>query len=237
MNQVDIHTHSIASGHGSSCTIADMAKQAYSVGLSLLGITDHGPATLRSGRSSYFRSLGMMAPRKRCGVELLYGVELNILDYKGTVDLDSETLSCLDYAIASIHSKNLKPGSRAENTEAYINAMKNPFVKMIGHCDDAKYDLDYKALVEAAKDNKILLEINNSSLSPEGYRGDVTDNYNQLLKWCKEYGMPIILSSDSHGTSHIGDIKYAEKFALDFGYPADLIFNYNYYKVKHFLLK
>lgn len=236
MNQLDIHTHTIASGHGTSCTIADMAKAAYSKGLSLLGITDHGPATMCSCKPSYFRSLAM-APKKRCGVELLYGVELNILDYEGSVDLDSDTLSVLDYAIASIHPKNLKPGSRSENTNAYIAAMKNPLVKMIGHCDDTKYNVDYEALVQAAKENKILLEINNSSLSPNGYRGDTTQNNLELLKWCKKYGMPIVLSSDSHGTEHIGDIEYAEKFAIDFGYPADLIFNYNYHKFKEFICR
>ena len=53
----DIHTHSIASGHGTSCTISDMAKEASRKGLKLLGISDHGPGTLASGTSSYFRSL------------------------------------------------------------------------------------------------------------------------------------------------------------------------------------
>ena len=37
----DIHTHSIASGHGTSCTISDMAKEASRKGLKLLGISDH----------------------------------------------------------------------------------------------------------------------------------------------------------------------------------------------------
>ncbi len=53
----DIHTHSIASGHGTNCTISDMAKEAGRKGLKLLGISDHGPGTLVSGTSSYFRSL------------------------------------------------------------------------------------------------------------------------------------------------------------------------------------
>ena len=39
----DIHTHSIASGHGTTCTISDMAKAASKKGLKLLGISDHGP--------------------------------------------------------------------------------------------------------------------------------------------------------------------------------------------------
>ncbi len=51
----DIHTHSIASGHGTSCTISDMAKAASKKGLKLLGITDHGPGTLAAGTSSYFQ--------------------------------------------------------------------------------------------------------------------------------------------------------------------------------------
>ena len=65
----DIHTHSIASGHGTSCTISDMAKEASRNGLKLLGISDHGPGTLASGTSSYFRSLPF-CPRKRFGIEL-----------------------------------------------------------------------------------------------------------------------------------------------------------------------
>ena len=42
----DVHTHSIASGHGTTCTVSDMAKAASGKGLKLLGITDHGPGTL-----------------------------------------------------------------------------------------------------------------------------------------------------------------------------------------------
>ena len=42
----DMHTHSIASGHGTECTITNMARAAAGKGLRLLGITDHGPGTL-----------------------------------------------------------------------------------------------------------------------------------------------------------------------------------------------
>lgn len=45
----DVHTHSIASGHGTTCTVSDMAKAASKKGLKLLGITDHGPGTLAAG--------------------------------------------------------------------------------------------------------------------------------------------------------------------------------------------
>ena len=104
----DMHTHSIASGHGTECTITNMARAAAEKGLRLLGITDHGPGTLAAGTSSYFRSL-TYSPKKHFGVDLLYGIELNILDRKGTVDLDQELLCKLDYAIASMHTWNYRP--------------------------------------------------------------------------------------------------------------------------------
>ena len=106
----DIHTHSIASGHGTSATISNMAKAASRRGLRLLGITDHGPATLAAGTPSYFRSL-TYSPRKRFGLELLYGAELNILDTDGRLDLEDSLLDRLDYAIASMHSQNYKSGT------------------------------------------------------------------------------------------------------------------------------
>lgn len=165
----DIHTHSIASGHGTICTISDMAKAASSKGLKLLGITDHGPATLAAGTSSYFRSL-TYSPRKRFNVELLYGIELNILDVNGKVDLEQELLEKLDYAIASMHLQNFRPAGREENTQAFLNVMKNPVVKILGHIDNTQYELDYDAIIKAAGENGVIPEINEASLAPYGYR-------------------------------------------------------------------
>ena len=103
-------------------------------------------------------------------VPLLFGAELNILDTKGGVDLERSTLKQMDLAIASMHIPCYKPGSREENTEAVINVMKNPYVNIIGHPDDVRYPLDYLAVVQAAKEFGVLLELNNSSLSPVSYR-------------------------------------------------------------------
>ena len=50
--EFDIHTHSIASGHGTCATMTDMAKAANAAGLKMLGISDHGPKTLGGGRIS-----------------------------------------------------------------------------------------------------------------------------------------------------------------------------------------
>lgn len=234
MFEFDPHTHSIASGHASSSTITDMAKKAASLRLKMLGITDHGPATLCAGRPSYFRSL-TFAPKKRFGIEILYGVELNILNRDGSTDLASEILKDLDYAIASMHPQNFKPGTAQYNTDAYINAMKSPYVKIIGHCDDTKYPVDYETLTKAAKQYHVLLEINNSSLSPDGYRGDTKANASRILDCCLRHSHPVILSSDSHGTGHIGDFRYASSLIEETGFPKELILNYSLDAFKAFL--
>ena len=52
--EFDIHTHTIASGHGSAATITDMVKTARTQHLNMLGISDHGPATLGGGKPAYF---------------------------------------------------------------------------------------------------------------------------------------------------------------------------------------
>lgn len=222
MNFFDIHTHSISSGHGTSCTITDMAKAAASRNLSLLGISDHGPATPCAGTASYFRSLAM-APQRRCGVELRYGVELNILDDNGRVDLEDEIIKNLDYAIVSIHPKNFRPGSLQSNTSAYCNALKHPKVLLIGHCDDPRYPVDYEELAKAAEFYHVYFEINNSSLSPNGYRGDVRPNYRRMLEVCCKRKLPVVLSSDSHGKEGVGDFRYAEEFLREEGIGEEMI--------------
>ncbi len=230
----DMHTHSIASGHATSCTISYMAKSAAAKGLKLLGITDHGPATLASGTASYFRSL-TFSPKKRFGVDLFYGAELNILDPAGHVDLEDDLLSKLDYAIASMHVQNYRPGTCEENTLAYINAMRNPHIKILGHCDDPRYPVDYEALASSAKENAVVFEINEASLAPYGYRGDTRANNREILRCCAKYQIPILLSSDSHGAEHIGDFTYAAEFVHETMFPESLILNNQLPLLKVFL--
>ena len=224
--EFDVHTHTIASGHGSTATITDMAKAAVSKHLKLLGISDHGPATIGGGRPSYFRSLSR-APRKRLGIEILYGAEANILDNNGTLDLEDSILDKLDYTIASVHKPVKKPGTIEENTAAYIRAMENPNVRILGHCDDTKYPVDYLQLVRAAMKYNVLIEINDSSLRPDGYRGDTRFNDLMILNLCKHFHYPVIFGSDSHGPSHAGDFTSASALAALAQMPESLIINYS----------
>lgn len=230
----DMHTHSIASGHGTSSTIADMAKAAAAKGIQVLGITDHGPATVAAGTESYFRSLAY-APEFRAGVRICYGAEVNIVDFAGNIDLPDDILDGLDYAIASIHHPNLKPGSIAANTLAYTQAMRHPKVRIIGHPDDARYPVDYELLADAAAEYGVILEVNNSSLSPDGYRGDTRPNDLKMLAACRKRNLPVIMASDSHGPGHIGDFTWAEQILREVNYPAELILNSRPEKIREAL--
>jgi len=232
--EFDLHLHTIASGHGTLCTITDMAKAASEKGLKIIGISDHGPASAAAARSAYFRGLSQ-APRHRFGIELLYGAELNILDTEGNVDLDDSILSQLDYAIISMHIPTCKPQTKAENTNAYIKAMNHPNVRFIGHPDDTRFPVDYDKLLEAAVKHQVMLEINNRSLAPDSYRGDTRSNIAAILNLSKQYQYPLLLSSDSHGTEQLGDFRYILEILHQTDFPEHLILNHSAEKLKTFL--
>lgn len=223
---LDIHTHSIASGHGSQDTITDMARRAAETSLKILGISDHAPASPHSAGCSYFRNL-RLAERKRFGVSLWYGAELNILNEKGDVDLDDKTLRSLDYAFISMHHPIFPSGAADFNTAAYINAMRHPCVRFLGHPDDGRFPVDYERLLSAAKAHRIYPEINNASLMPGAYRTDAQRNSMQILSLCKKMKLPILLSSDSHGKEHIGDMRYIFPLLEKCSFPPQLILNSN----------
>ena len=230
---LDLHTHTIVSGHAYS-TLREMAKAASDKGLELLGITEHAPKMPGTCHLFYFDNLRIV-PRELYGIELVLGSEVNILDAKGTVDLPQKTMEKLDIIIASLHTPCMEPGSCQENTEAYLNAMKNPCVNIIGHPDDARYPVDYELLADAAAEYGVILEVNNSSLSPDGYRGDTRPNDLKMLAACRKRNLPVIMASDSHGPGHIGDFTWAEQILREVNYPAELILNSRPEKIREAL--
>lgn len=125
MNDIlDMHTHTIASGHAYN-TIREMALAAKAKGLEILGIAEHAPNMPGTCHPFYFYNLEVI-DRTAYGIELFLGAELNILDEHGTVDLPEELLERIDYCIASFHEMCCPPTTKEQNTRALINAMKNP---------------------------------------------------------------------------------------------------------------
>ena len=147
---LDTHTHTIASAHAYS-TVAEMARAAADRKLELLAITDHGPALADSSHKLHFMNYHVL-PGELYGVRMLYGAELNILDFEGNVDLDEEILKRQDLCIASFHTACTKAGTMEENTQAYLKAMENPYVDIIGHPEDGYIPVDFERLVKKAKE-------------------------------------------------------------------------------------
>lgn len=230
---LDTHTHTLASGHAYS-TINEMVEAAKAKGLSLLAITEHAPSMPGTCHRFYFENLKVFKG-KDLGIELLLGVELNILDYEGHVDLENDLLSRLDLRIASLHGPCYPVGSAEENTNACIYAMKNPHIDIIGHPDDGRIPLHYETLVKAAKEHHIALELNNSSLSPQSFRANAAENALVYLKLCKEYGVPISLGTDSHVCFDVGNFCYAEELLKEVDFPEELILNTSVERFKNYL--
>lgn len=234
MNLVlDTHTHSIASGHAYS-TIQEMAQAASEKGLELLGISEHAPAMEGTCNEIYFRNLQVI-PDKICGVEMLFGIEANIVDYEGNTDVSTRTFECLDYGIASLHINCIKPGTRQENTNAYLRVMENPYINIIGHPDDSRFEIDYQQLVEKAKETNTLLEVNNTSLSPDTLRRNCKNNYYEMLALCTKLKVPIIVNSDAHISFDVGNFQYALALLEDIDFPEKLIANLSVERYKSLL--
>lgn len=222
---MDLHTHSISSGHGSTNTINDMAKAASARGLQILGISEHGPASKGSAKPSYFRSL-KLARRHRFGVQLLFGAEVNIITPAGALDLEDDVLAGLDYALVSIHPPTLTPYEHRDLTHAYVNAMEHPKVCFLGHIDDARFPVDFERLLAIAKEKQIYPEINNGSLMPDAYRKGGQENCRKILEICKRLELPVLLSSDSHGVKNIGNVQYVIPLLEECNFPSHLIINH-----------
>lgn len=227
---MDLHTHTIESGHGYS-TLKENIEAAREKGLKYLGLSEHAPA-MPGGPHPFFFSNYKCIPRQHGDLTLFCGVEANIMDYEGTLDLEEGLLKRMDYVIASMHIPCVTPGTVEENTRASIMAMRNPYVKILGHPDDSRYPLDYEALVQAAKEEGVALEVNNSSLNPKSARKGGRENVTVLLNTCKKYGVPILMGTDSHICYTIGEFDRALELIREVDFPEKLILNTNPENIK-----
>lgn len=219
----DFHTHTMASGHAYS-TLTENIECARKQGLTAYGFSDHSEKLPGAPNNLYFTNFKVL-PKEINGVQLYAGVEINIMDYDGTIDVCDRILSKVHYAIASLHPPCIEFGTKEQNTNAIIKAMQNEKIKIIGHPDDSRYPLDYDIVVsEAAKTNTIL-EVNCSSLKPNALREGAVDNVKLMLAKCVEYNAKVILGTDSHYCGDVGDFTYALNIIKEVDFPKELIVN------------
>lgn len=221
---LDLHTHTVASGHAYS-TIQEMARAASERGLQILGITEHAPGIPGTCDPIYFRNLHIV-PRQMYGVRLLMGVELNILDTSGRLDLDEHHYRCCDIRIAGIHALCWEGGTIEQNTEAMLNAIRNPWTHIISHPGDGTAELLFEPIVKAAAETHTLLEINSSSLIPARNKATARPNNLEILRLCREHDVPVILGSDAHISFSVADYRYALSLLAETNFPDELVMNY-----------
>ena len=221
--ELDMHTHTLASGHAFS-TIQEMAKAGAEKGLKLLGITEHTPGIPGTCDPIYFRNLHVV-PRQMYGIELMLGAEINILDSQGNIDADEDLMRRLDIRIAGIHLLCYEHGTKEENTFGMVQAIRHPYIQIISHPGDGTAKLDFEPMVLASKECGTLLEINNSSLKPTRNKVDARDNNLEILRLCKRYEVPVILGSDAHISFDIANYEYLYPLLQETEFPEALIVN------------
>ncbi|MBR2441888.1 MAG: PHP domain-containing protein [Clostridia bacterium] len=235
----DYHTHTPYS-HGKN-TVGENAAWAKSLGLKQIGIADHGFAHTAFG----LRRKDVGAYRKECalaqeeyGVEVLVGIEANILGTDGRTDLLKEDFENFDIYLCGKHvcvaygktgdffgygcgnflaDKLIKPSKKLikRNTEAYINTIKNNPVDAITH-------LGYKCPVHAAEVAKCAADYG-TYIELNSKKQHLTDE--ELMDIVQKTDARFIINSDAHERERVGEIKLVAEQLARLNFPMERIDN------------
>jgi DNA polymerase (family 10) len=209
--QGDIHSHTTETdGREDIATMAGAAREA---GLKYLAITDHSKALAMANGLDEHRAL-QHARRIReigsrlDGITLLAGIECDIRP-DGTMDLADDCLAELDVVVASIHSAfNLDERAM---TDRMLRAIANPYVDIIGHPTGRRllsrepYKLDVNAIIGAAADAGVALEIN--------CQIDRLDLSDINARAARDRRVPIVISTDAHARGAFRNLRWGIQMA------------------------
>lgn len=220
----DLHTHTTFS-HGKG-SIEDNVLVAIARGLTKIGIADHGPghrgygvkrADIPKMRTEVDRLRGIYGDK----IEILLGMEANVMGYDGEIDVTEEEKKYLDYILVGFHYgivpvsfkgfwnfivvnnlakviPALKKTAIRRNTDAFIRIMEKHDVYALTH-PSAKAQTDPVRLGEAAAKHGVLLESNekHDSLTVEE------------ITLAAQAGAKFLVSSDAHKPGDVGHFPHA----------------------------
>ena len=216
----DLHTHTNVSHHA-FCTIDEMCDQAKRMGHFAMAITNHAATIPDSAHDWHFLSLRVL-PRVNQGVFLIRGAEVNVVDKRGTIDLNEYILRGLEFVIASMHEPCFKEPSPENCTNAWLGVLENPCVNLLGHMGNPYFKCDYKTVIKRCSETNKVVEINNNSMFVRQGSGE---NCLEIAKLCMEYGVPVMVNSDSHHKNTLGQVDLAMGILQGIGFPEQLIIN------------
>lgn len=225
----DLHCHTIASVHAYN-TLRDNINAAKRLGLSALAITDHGIGCPDGPPLSYFENLNSL-PRRVEGIDLLKGVEANIMDMAGNLDMPRPLLDKLDIVVASFHSTCVKPSTVEDHTNAYLNIARNPDVDIIGHSGTPEFLYDYERVIPIFREYGKIVEINAHTFI---CRKKSIPNCKRIIELCKKYEVPVMVNSDAHSEFEVGLWSEAIEMLTESNFPDSLVVNANEENLERF---
>ncbi len=220
MIEIDLHAHTLMSQCGIHSHI-EMLTAARDRGMAGLAITDHGPAL--GGRHPGPVYERLKAPVD--GIRFFKGIEANVTDENGSLDVPPWMLPHLDIVLLGLHVRFERRRGGSDWTEPLINAMRqNPWVDIITHPVDENFPLDLEKLAAAATDSGIVLELNNSKIL---YRRATVKAVRRFLDICRDTGCRIAVCSDAHTVEEVGDDRSVRPLLEDAGIPEAQVINAN----------
>src|SRR5512143_740267 len=205
--KADLQMHSTWSD--GKLSMLEMARFAAKRGMKVIAFTDHSVSLGVTGGLSMEDHKKQAAEIKKIQKQLgdsilvLHASEVEI-KADGSLDYPDEFLASLDLVLASMRTSLRHP--REKVTERMINAIRNPYVHIIGHPtgrlipDREGADLDMDAILNAAAETGVALEIN-----AHPSRLDLDDMY---ARRAKELGIPISINTDSHSEADFDMLPY-----------------------------
>lgn len=234
----DYHTHTIFS-HGTG-TIEENVKVAVKKGLKEIAITDHGfehklYGVKRTDVSVMRKQIEEL--KKQYNINILFGMETNLISAEGDIDLTKEEEAMLDVILMGYHkiitAKSLKdrfsfflmnnicklfsPKRQIQkNTDAYLKAMDKYDIDILTHL---KYGMpvDVIQIAKKAKEKNVLIELN----------GKRTLFTREEVEKMVEMKTKFIINSDAHKPDNVGECNHPMNFALMHHIPQELIVNLN----------
>lgn len=230
----DTHMHTTASTHAYS-TLQEMVHAAAVRGLYAVAVTDHGNRMPGAPGRWYFENLRVV-PRVLEGVLVLRGQETNILDGEGHIDLEERDAESLDWIVASIHTPVVrgKLPVGGDVTDVWLKIAEDPRVNVIAHSGTAEYPYDYDTVLPAFAAGGKLVELNESTF--HNRKSSVT-NCVEIMKRCKKLGVPIIVDSDAHFSTMVGEFTRSKQLLRELDFPPELVVNSSVPRFREYLEK
>lgn len=215
----DTHTHTLASNHAYSTVMENIAA-AREQGLLYMAMTEHGPK-MPDAPHIWHCVNQWEVPSLYKGLNILHGIEVDVMDEEGTLDIDNRVLAGLEWVIASMHGPCFAPATEQEHTRAWMKVAENPHVDVIGHCGRGNYPFDHEKVIRAFKEYGKIVEINNATLQKSANHATCAD----IARVCKRLEVPVVVNSDAHFAARIGVFDQAVALLEEVDFPKKLIIN------------